>query len=48
MLGQWWRTQGPILAATGADVTVLDNSKVQLEKDEFVAKRDNLIIKTVQ
>ncbi len=40
--------QGPILAATGADVTVLDNSKVQLEKDEFVAKRDNLIIRTVQ
>lgn len=40
--------QGPILAATGADVTVFDNSKVQLEKDEFVAKRDNLQIKTVQ
>ena len=40
--------QGPILAATGADVTVFDNSKVQLGKDEFVAKRDNLIIKTVQ
>jgi len=40
--------QGPILTATGADVTVFDNSKVQLEKDEFVAKRDNLEIKTVQ
>ena len=40
--------QGPILAATGADVTVFDNSTVQLEKDEFVAKRDNLKIKTVQ
>lgn len=40
--------QGPILAATGADVTVFDNSKVQLAKDEFVAKRDNLKIKTVQ
>lgn len=40
--------QGPILAATGADVTVLDNSKKQLEKDEFVAKRDNLDIKTIQ
>lgn len=40
--------QGPILAATGADVTVLDNSKKQLEKDEFVAKRDNLYIKTIQ
>ncbi len=40
--------QGPILAATGADVTVFDNSTVQLEKDEFVAQRDNLKIKTVQ
>ena len=40
--------QGPILAAAGADVTVFDNSKRQLEKDEFVAKRDNLNIKTVQ
>lgn len=40
--------QGPILAATGADITVLDNSKKQLERDEFVAKRDNLKIKTVQ
>ena len=40
--------QGPILAAAGADVTVFDNSKKQLEKDDFVAKRDNLKIKTVQ
>ena len=40
--------QGPILSAAGADVTVLDNSKVQLGKDEFVAKRDHLEIKTVQ
>ena len=40
--------QGPILAATGADVTVFDNSIKQLEKDAFVAKRDNLKIKTVQ
>lgn len=40
--------QGPILAATGADVTVLDNSIKQLEKDAFVAQRDNLTIKTVQ
>lgn len=39
--------QGPILAAAGADVTVLDNSQKQLEKDEFAAKRDNLKIKTV-
>lgn len=40
--------QGPILAATGADVTVFDNSIRQLEKDALVAKRDNLRIKTVQ
>jgi SAM-dependent methyltransferase len=40
--------QGPIIAALGADVTVFDNSKKQLEKDEFVAKRDGLNIKTVQ
>lgn len=40
--------QGPVLAALGAEVTVFDNSKKQLEKDEFVADRDNLKIKTVQ
>ncbi|MBP3636405.1 MAG: class I SAM-dependent methyltransferase [Clostridia bacterium] len=40
--------QGPILAATGADVTVFDNSMKQLEKDAYVAQRDNLKIKTVQ
>ena len=40
--------QGPVLAATGADVTVFDNSTKQLEKDLFVAQRDNLTIKTVQ
>lgn len=40
--------QGPILAAAGAEVTVFDNSKVQLEKDAFVAGRDHLDIKTVQ
>lgn len=40
--------QGPILAAAGADVTVFDNSKVQLSKDEHVAQRDNLTIRTVQ
>jgi len=40
--------QGPILAALGADVTVIDNSKKQLEQDEYVAKRDDLNIKTVQ
>ena len=40
--------QGPVLSATGADVTVLDNSIEQLEKDKFVAQRDHLKLKTVQ
>lgn len=40
--------QGPILAAAGANVTVLDISEKQLEQDLFVAKRDGLSIKTVQ
>lgn len=40
--------QGPILAAAGADVTVTDISKKQLEQDEIVAKRDGLNLKTVQ
>ena len=40
--------QGPVLAAAGAEVTVFDNSRVQLEKDEFVAARDRLEIRTVQ
>ncbi|MGA9227257.1 MAG: class I SAM-dependent methyltransferase [Mesobacillus sp.] len=38
--------QGPVLAAAGADVTVVDISKKQLEQDEFVAKRDGLTLKT--
>ena len=40
--------QGPVMAALGAQVTVFDNSIKQLEKDEFVAKRDGLHIETVQ
>ena len=40
--------QGAVLAALGAEVTVFDNSRKQLEKDELVADRDNLEIKTVQ
>lgn len=40
--------QGPILSAIGADVTVFDNSKRQLNQDELVAKRENLKIKTIQ
>jgi SAM-dependent methyltransferase len=40
--------QGPILAAAGANVTVLDNSPRQLEQDRFVAERDSLAITTVE
>ncbi|KZE69223.1 SAM-dependent methyltransferase [Fictibacillus phosphorivorans] len=40
--------QAPILAAAGADVTVVDLSIKQLEQDKFVAKRDGLKLKTVQ
>ena len=39
--------QGPVLAAAGADVTVLDNSPRQLGRDEEVAARDGLAIRTV-
>lgn len=39
--------QGPILAAAGASVTVLDNSPRQLESDARVAARHNLVITTV-
>src|SRR5215210_771000 len=37
--------QGPILAAAGANVTVLDNSPAQLAQDEHVALRDSLKIR---
>lgn len=40
--------QAPILAAAGARVTVLDASKEQLARDEFVAKRDGLDIRLVK
>ncbi|EEK78494.1 class I SAM-dependent methyltransferase [Bacillus cereus] len=40
--------QAPVLAAAGADVTVTDISKKQLEQDEKVAERDGLNLKTVQ
>lgn len=40
--------QGPVLAAAGADVTVLDGSTRQLEQDRFVAQRDSLPIETVE
>ena len=40
--------QGPILAAAGANVTVLDNSPQQLAQDRMVAGRDGLEIETVE
>ena len=39
--------QGPVLAAAGADVTVFDNSPKQLARDEEVAAREGLSIRTV-
>ena len=39
--------QGPVLAAAGADVTVFDNSPAQLARDDEVAARDGLSIRTV-
>jgi SAM-dependent methyltransferase len=39
--------QGPVLAAAGADVTVFDNSPRQLARDEEVAAREELAIRTV-
>ncbi|TFB13490.1 class I SAM-dependent methyltransferase [Filobacillus milosensis] len=40
--------QAPVLAAAGANVTVTDISKKQLEQDEKVAKREGLALTTVQ
>lgn len=40
--------QGPILAAAGARVTVLDLSPRQLEQDRMVAEREGLAITTVE
>lgn len=39
--------QGPVLAAAGARVTVLDNSPRQLDSDRAVAERDGLELRTV-
>jgi len=39
--------QGPVLAAAGANVTVLDNSSRQLAQDRLVADRDGLELTTV-
>lgn len=40
--------QMPVLAAAGAIITSLDQSKEQLKHDEYVAVRDGLKIKTLQ
>ena len=37
--------QAPVLAAAGADVTVTDISRKQLEQDKKVAERDGLTLK---
>jgi SAM-dependent methyltransferase len=39
--------QGPVLAVVGADVTVFDNSPAQLARDEEVAAREHLALRTV-
>ena len=40
--------QGPVLAASGARVTVFDNSPKQLEQDRLVAERESLSIETIE
>jgi SAM-dependent methyltransferase len=40
--------QAPILAAAGANVTVFDNSPRQLEQDRMVARREGLVLVTVE
>ena len=40
--------QGPILSAAGAEVTVFDNSPLQLGQDRMVAERDGLSLRTVE
>lgn len=40
--------QAPVLAAAGADVTVLDISSAQLAKDRLVAERDGLELAIVE
>ncbi len=40
--------QAPVLAAAGANVTVLDNSPKQLAQDRLVAERDSLTLETVR
>ncbi len=40
--------QGPVLAAAGAYVTVLDNSPKQLAQDQRVARREGFELRTVE
>ena len=40
--------QAPILAATGARVTVFDNSPKQLEQDSFVAEKEGLDLRIIE
>jgi len=40
--------QGPIFCAAGAEVTVFDNSPLQLGQDRMVAERDGLSLRTVE
>ena len=40
--------QGPVLAAAGANVTVLDNSPTQLRQDQLVAEREEIQLKLVE
>jgi ubiquinone/menaquinone biosynthesis C-methylase UbiE len=40
--------QGPIFAAAGAEVTVIDNCPAQLAQDKLVSDRENLTIKLEQ
>jgi len=40
--------QAPVLAAAGANVTVVDISKQQLAQDRYVAARDGLVLTTIQ
>lgn len=40
--------QGPLFAALGADITVLDLTPAQLDKDALVARRENIRINLVE
>jgi SAM-dependent methyltransferase len=40
--------QGPVLAAAGANVTILDNSPRQLDQDRRVAEREGLSLRLVE